>query len=133
MRGQSVDLHTLKRTDPMTYRIIGAAIEVHKALGPQLLERTYETALCIELELQRFRYERQRQINVAYKGQPVGEFFADKIVESRVVLELKAVANLLPVHNAQMIAYLKMTGFPIGLLINFNVPLLVKGVRRFAN
>lgn len=106
---------------------------MHKALGPQLLERVYETALCIELGLRQIQYERQRQISLTYKGHEIGEFFADVIVENRVVLELKAVASLLPVHEAQLIAYLKMSGLPVGLLINFNEAVLARGVRRFAN
>lgn len=126
-------MRMVARSDPLTFKIIGAAIEVHKALGPQLLERVYETALCIELGLRQLQYERQRQINLTYKGHAIGEFFADVIVENRVVLELKAVASLLPVHEAQLIAYLKMSGLPVGLLINFNEAVLTRGVRRFAN
>ena len=133
MRAQKVDMRMVARSDPLTFKIIGAAIEVHKALGPQLLERVYETALCIELGLRQLQYERQRQINLTYKGHAIGEFFADVIVENRVVLELKAVASLLPVHEAQLIAYLKMSGLPVGLLINFNEAVLTRGVRRFAN
>ena len=133
MRAQKVDMRMVARSDPLTFEIIGAAIEVHKALGPQLLERVYETALCIELGLRQLQYERQRQINLTYKGHAIGEFFADVIVENRVVLELKAVASLLPVHEAQLIAYLKMSGLPVGLLINFNEAVLTRGVRRFAN
>ena len=133
MRAQKVDMRMVARSDPLTFEIIGAAIEVHKALGSQLLERVYETALCIELGLRQLEYERQRQINLTYKGHAIGEFFANVIVENRVVLELKAVASLLPVHEAQLIAYLKMSGLPVGLLINFNEAVLTRGVRRFAN
>ncbi len=133
MRAQKVYMRMVARSDPLTFEIIGAAIEVHKALAPRLLERVYETALCIELGLRQLQYERQRQINLTYKGHAIGEFFADVIVENSVVLELKAVASLLPVHEAQLIAYLKMTGLPVGLLINFKEAVLTRGVRRFAN
>lgn len=116
--------------DPLTYQIIGAGIEVHKVLGPGLLERIYEDALCIEFSERKLQYERQKPINLIYKGHVIGDLVADVIVEERVIVELKAVEKLIPIHTAQLMTYLKLTNLPIGLLINFNVPVLTDGVKR---
>ena len=115
----------------MTYQIIGAAIEVHRFLGPKLLESVYEEALCIELYLRQLCYERQKKIELDYKGFEIGTFFVDIIVENSVVVELKSVASLAPVHEAQLISYLKLTGLRRGLLINFSVATLKEGIKRF--
>lgn len=119
-----------EQQDPLTYQIIGAAIEVHRVLGPGLLERVYEDALCIELEERKIRYERQKNIEINYKGRMIGDLIADVIVENRVIIELKSVETLLPIHTAQLLTYLKLTNLKIGLLINFNVPILKDGVKR---
>ena len=89
-----------EKSDPLTYQIIGAAIEVHRILGPKLLESIYEEALCIELEQRNLRYERQRKIELNYKGHRIGTFFVDIIVKNSVIIELKSVASLAPVHEA---------------------------------
>ena len=92
------------QSDPLTYQIIGAAIEVHRILGPKLLESVYDEALCIELNLRKLSYERQKKIELDYKGYEIGTFFVDIVVENSVIVELKSVANLAPVHEAQLIS-----------------------------
>lgn len=115
----------------VTERIIGAAIEVHRAVGPGLLESVYEECLEREFRLRRMQFERQRRVPVSYKGHPVGvDLRMDFLVEHQVVVELKAVEKLLPVHGAQLLTYLRLTNMPLGLLINFNVPLLRDGIQR---
>ncbi|GAB4497375.1 MAG: GxxExxY protein [Anaerolineales bacterium] len=117
--------------DSLTETIIGAAIEVHRALGPGLLESAYEECLCRELELRGISFERQRSIPLEYKGIHLKYGYRlDLLVDDRVVVEIKAVENLLPIHEAQLITYLKMGGWAVGLLINFNVTMLVQGLRR---
>ncbi|MDE2950883.1 MAG: GxxExxY protein [Chloroflexota bacterium] len=118
------------QSDPLTYQIIGAAIEVHRELGPKLLESIYEEALCIELDLRQLRYERQKKIELNYKGHEIGTFIVDIIVENSVIVELKSVANLAPVHEAQLISYLKLAKLRRGLLINFSVTTLREGIKR---
>lgn len=114
----------------LSYRIIGAALEVHRALGPGLLERVYEDALCIELSDRNIQFERQKHIGVLYKGHDVGNYIADLIVEKRAIIEVKAVSRLAPVHTAQLINYLKICNLRAGLLINFNVLILKEGIKR---
>jgi GxxExxY protein len=117
--------------DPRTAPIIGAAIEVHRALGPGLLESAYEECLCHELHLQGLRFERQVDLPVSYKGLLLScGYKIDLIVEQEVVLELKAVEAILPIHEAQLLTYLKLSGKHVGLLINFNTPILTRGIRR---
>jgi GxxExxY protein len=114
----------------LTQAVIGAAIEVHRELGPGFLEVVYEDALCIELESRGIGFVRQAAVEVLYKGRIVGQGFIDLFVEESLIVELKAVEQLLQIHTAQVISYLKATGLPLGLLINFNVPKLVQGVKR---
>jgi GxxExxY protein len=114
----------------LAHAVIGAAIEVHRTLGPGFLESVYVEALCVELTLHKLAFERQHVINVSYKGHPVGENRLDILVENCLIVELKAVEALEPIHMAQVISYLKATGHALGLLINFNVPVLKNGVRR---
>jgi GxxExxY protein len=118
--------------DSLTHAVIGAAIEVHRVLGPGFLESVYEEALSIELEQQGVPFDRQYAIGVSYKGRVVGEGRLDLLVDHRLVVELKAVEALLPIHTAQVLSYLKATQCQTGLLINFNVPVLKRGVRRLA-
>ena len=115
----------------LTQRIIGCAIEVHRHLGPGLLESIYESALCIELEIAGLAFERQKPVPVTYKGYTLGEHRLDILVEDTVILELKSVERFDPVFEAQILGYLKMTGKPLGLLINFNSRLLKDGIRRY--
>ena len=117
--------------DPRTAPIIGAAIEVHRALGPGLLESAYEQCLCHELHLRRLAFQRQVDLPVSYKGLNLDcGYRIDLIVECEVVLELKAIETILPVHEAQLLTYLKLSGKHVGLLINFNTPVLTRGIRR---
>lgn len=115
----------------LTEKIIGCAIEVHRQLGPGLLESLYESALCIELEQAGLKYSREATIPVVYKNHPIGEHRIDLLVEDLVILEIKSVERHDPVFEAQVLTYLKITGKKIGLLINFNSKLLVEGIKRF--
>jgi GxxExxY protein len=118
----------------LTGRIIGAAIEVHRHLGPGLLESIYSESLQHELDRQGMRFVTEHAARVVYKGIRLRSHCrVDLVVEDRVVVETKCVAALLPLYDAQVIAYLKLTGCPVGLLINFNVPRLVDGVKRLIN
>jgi GxxExxY protein len=115
----------------LTERIIGCAIEVHKHLGPGLLEATYEAALCIELEDAGLRIQRQVTYPVIYKGRTIGDYRIDLIIQDAVVVELKSVERFDPVFEAQVLTYLKVSGKRVGLLINFNSRFLRDGVKRF--
>lgn len=115
----------------LTERIIGLAIEVHRNLGPGLLESTYEAALCIELEAAGLRFRQQVAYPVIYKGRTIGEYRLDLLVEDAVVVEIKSVERYDPVFAAQVLTYLRVTGAKVGLLINFNSRLLKDGVKRF--
>jgi GxxExxY protein len=119
-----------KRLDRLARTVIGAAIEVHRHLGPGYLESLYEEALSIELGLRRIPFERQKPIAVNYKGHAIGEGRVDLIVGDELLVELKAVEALAPIHKAQVLSYLKATEFHLGLLINFNVPVLRSGIQR---
>ncbi len=122
---------TLADLESLTQRIIGCAIEVHRVLGPGLLESIYRDSLVIELQLQHLRVEIDRPVHLDYKGIRLsGTLRLDVVVEGAVVLELKAVEAILPVHSAQVITYLKLTGYPAGLLMNFNLTTLRAGVKR---
>ena len=114
----------------LSYAIVGAAIEVHEHIGPGQLEAVYQRALEIELERRSIRFRAQVPIPMIYKGEPVGQYYADVIVEDAIVLELKAVERLHPVHTAQILSYLKATKHRLGILINFNVPRVVQGMKR---
>ena len=116
----------------LTESIIGCAIEVHRQLGPGLLEGTYESALCIELGDAGLKYQRQPVVPVIYKERVIGEYRLDLIVGDEVVVELKSVERFDPLFEAQLLTYLKVTGKRIGLLINFNSRLLKDGIKRFA-
>ena len=118
--------------DQLTFRIIGAAMAVHSELGPGLLEQTYENALCIELGRRGIQYTQQKRIEVQFRGEVVGEMYADLVIEDKVNVELKSVRELASIHEAQLLAYLKAAGIKTGLLINFNVVSLKSGVRRFS-
>jgi GxxExxY protein len=124
-RSQHIEINQITET------IIGAAIEVHRALGPGLLESAYEECLCRELELRGVPFERQRPLSVEYKGLRLDcGYRLDLLVCGSVVVEIKAVESLLPIHAAQLLTYLKLGGWTVGLLINFNVPVLKRGIRR---
>lgn len=116
--------------DDLARAVIGAAIEVHKLLGPGFLESVYEEALCVELRLRGIPFVRQAPIAVHYKGHPVGENRLDILVGGMLVVELKTVDALAPLHHAQVLSYLKATGNQLGLLINFNAVIIRSGIER---
>ena len=118
----------------LTGEVIGAAIEVHKTLGPGLLESIYQECICIELGLRNIPYERQKEIPIEYKGVNLNHTYRlDIVVPKELIVELKACESLEPIHDAQLLTYLKLSGIKIGLLINFNVPVLKEGIKRLAN
>lgn len=120
--------------DRITEKIIGCAIEVHKGLGPGLLESAYEECLCYELERSGLKFERQVPLPVTYKGVKLDcSYRMDVVVENSVIVEIKAVENLLPVHDAQLLSYLKLYSKKVGLLMNFHVSILKKGLKRTVN
>ena len=124
----------LDELNKISKQVLDAAIEVHKQLGPGLLESVYEYCLCKELELRNIKYSKQVKIPILYKGEPVGtDYIIDILVENELILELKAVELVLPVHNAQLLSYLRLTNKRLGILINFNVPRLVDGWKRVIN
>ena|SRR5579859_4932206 len=120
------------RYSDLSHEIIAACIEVHhRHLGPGLLESAYEQCLCHELGMRRICYVRQVPLPIVYKGMSLDcAYRLDLLVERKVVVEIKAVERLLPIHQAQVITYLKLTGLEVGLLVNFNVPVLKLGLRR---
>ena len=121
----------LLRHDKLTEGIIGAAIEVHRELGPGLMESAYEECLCYELSQRGVAFQRQVPLPVCYKKVKLDcSYRMDLVVENTVVLELKAVETLLPLHEAQLITYLKLSKMPVGLLINFNISVLKDGIIR---
>ena len=127
----------LRGTDELnqlTERIIGACIEVHRHLGPGLLEKIYEQCLVDELELQGLRSQQQVAVPIRYKGRELAQGYRlDLVVEGIVIVEVKAVLSLEPVHQAQALTYLRLSGLPVALLVNFHTPLLRSGLRRFLN
>jgi GxxExxY protein len=116
--------------DRLAHAVIGAAIEVHRVLGPGFLESVYEQAVGVELGLRGISFQRQALAAVNYKGHSIGESRLDLFVDGKLVVELKAVDQLAPVHTAQVMSYLKATGYRLGLLINFNVVQLKDGIKR---
>lgn len=125
---------TVRSLNHVTSAIIGAAIEVHRHLGPGLLESAYEECLCYELSHAGLSFCRQVAIPVQYKGLKLNcDFRVDLIVEDSVIVEIKAIDHLAPIHSAQLLTYLKATNKTLGLLINFNVPVLKQGIKRLVN
>jgi GxxExxY protein len=120
----------LDSINALTEQIIGAAIEVHRHLGPGLLESVYEEALAVELELRGIPFGRQVAVPLAYKGRSLGEYRLDLLVDDAVAVEIKSVERHDPVFEAQLLTYLRLTGKRVGLLINFNTQLLKQGVKR---
>jgi len=125
--GELMDINQL------TGKVIGAAIDVHKSLGPGLLESIYEECLCIEPGLRKIPFERQRELPIEYKGVTLDcKYRLDIVVDERLIVELKTCESLQPIHQAQLLTYLRLTGIKYGLLINFNVPVLKEGIKRLA-
>ena len=122
---------TEAQRDPLTERVIGAAIEVHRSLGPGLLESAYEECLCYELHVAGLTYRRQVDLPVTYKSVRLDcGYRMDLVVEERLVMELKTVEKILPIHEAQLLTYLRLSGIRTGLLVNFNTPALRQGLKR---
>ena len=119
-----------KPIEELAYKVIGCAIEVHRVVGPGYLESVYENALAVELEKQGIVFERQYPVDIEYKGVNVGQGRIDLLVAGIIILELKAVDQLAPIHQAQVISYLKATDLQLGLLINFNTDVLKDGIKR---
>ena len=119
-----------QREDQLAREVIGAAIEVHRELGPGLLESVYEAALVVELTERRIPFVRQAHTQLKYKGQAIGEGRLDLLVDEVLVVELKSVEALMPVHVAQVLSYLRASSCRLGLLINFNVDVLKNGIKR---
>ena len=118
--------------DPLSEKVIGAAIEVHRVLGPGLLESAYEKCLCHELAERHLAFERQVPVPVSYKGIAIEcGYRADLVVERALLVELKAVDKILPIHHAQVLTYLRLSGIRTGLLMNFNTKVLKDGIKRF--
>ena len=123
---------TGREDDPLTRRIIACALQVHRELGPGMLESAYQKCLSIEFAAAGLAFEEQREVNVTYRDATIEDAYRmDFVVENEVVVEIKAIAELLAVHDAQLLSYLRFSGFKKGLLINFNVRLLKHGLRRF--
>jgi GxxExxY protein len=120
-----------EQKDQLTERIIGCAIEVHRVLGPGLLEASYEAALAIEFETAKLRFQQQLIIPVFYKSRPIGDHRLDFLIEDAVILEIKSVERFDPIFEAQVLTYLRLSGKRRALLINFNSRLLKDGVKRF--
>ena len=122
---------TEAQRDPLTERVIGAAIEVHRALGPGLLESAYEVCLAFELSELGLAVERQLDLPVRYKSVTLdGGYRIDLLVERSLIVELKTVGELLPIHEAQLLTYMKLSNIGTGLLLNFHVPTIKQGIRR---
>ena len=123
-----------QRLDSITERIIGAAISVHRELGPGLLESAYEECLCFELSQLKLAFERQVPLPVHYKEVNLDcGYRMDVVVERRVIIEIKAVERIIPVHEAQLLSYLKLASLRVGLLLNFHTPVLKSGLKRIVN
>jgi len=127
-----MSLELPEQKDPLTEKIIGCAIEVHRTLGPGLLQVTYESAMAVELRLAGLIFERQLVVPITYKGQSVGDYRLDLVIEKSVIVEIKSVDRLDSICEAQLLAYLKITGTGRGLLLNFNSRLLKDGIKRLA-
>ena len=119
-----------KDIEELVHKVIGAAIEVHRHLGPGFLESIYEEALCYEMTLQGIKFERQKEIEIKYKDVHIKGQRIDILVDNCLILELKAIDEIAPIHEAQLLSYLKTTGFRIGLIINFKVQQLKLGIKR---
>jgi GxxExxY protein len=118
--------------DKLSNRVIGCAIEVHKQLGPGLLESTYEQCLARELSMANILFQSQAPLPVSYKGTKLDcGYRIDLLIEKQLIVEIKAIAVMLPIHEAQILTYMKLAKIPTGLIINFNVELLKEGIKRF--
>ena len=127
-------MEIIMNMNQLSSKIIGAAIEVHKTLGPGLLESAYEECLCHELSIQGLLLEKQKPLSIDYKGINLNcGYRLDIVVEKAVIIELKSCERIEPIHKAQLLTYLKLSGLKLGLILNFNVPLMRDGIVRIVN
>jgi GxxExxY protein len=127
-------MEVMMNMNQLSSKIIGAAIEVHKTLGPGLLESAYEECLCHELSIQGLLFEKQKPLSIDYKGKKMDcGYRLDIVVEKAVIIELKSCEKIEPIHKAQLLTYLKLSGLNLGLILNFNVPLMRDGIVRIVN
>jgi GxxExxY protein len=127
-------MEPMMNMNQLSSKIIGAAIEVHKTLGPGLLESAYEECLCHELGMQGLLFEKQKPLSIDYKGKKLDcGYRLDIIVEEAVIIELKSCEKIEPIHKAQLLTYLKLSGLNLGLILNFNVSLMRDGIVRIVN
>jgi GxxExxY protein len=127
-------VEVMMNMNQLSSKIIGAAIEVHKTLGPGLLESAYEQCLCHELSIQGLLFEKQKPLSIDYKGQKLDcGYRLDIVVEKAVIIELKSCEKIEPIHKAQLLTYLKLSGLNLGLILNFNVSLMRDGIVRIVN
>ena len=127
-------IKTREEIDRLSNKVIGAAIEVHKVLGPGLLESAYEECLVYELKIAGIEFERQAALPVVYKDIRLDcGYRLDVVIDKAIILELKAVETIMPIHEAQILTYLKLSGLKLGLLLNFNVPFMRNGIKRIVN
>ena len=131
MTGMTIAADLPEETEQLIHQTIGAAIEVHRHLGPGYIELIYERARCHELSLRSIAYEFEKPITVPYKGLQIPGQRLDVVVDNRLILELKTVEAISPIHEAQLLSYLRSTGIRAGLIINFKVSQLKQGIRRF--
>jgi GxxExxY protein len=131
MNHRDAETQSTEERDPLTGAVIGAAIEVHRALGPCLMESTYEEYVCHELQIRGVAHLRQVELPVVYKEIRLDcGYRMDIVIPGRLVVELKTVIEFHPIHEAQLLTYLRLSGIPCGLLLNFNVPVLKEGIKR---
>jgi GxxExxY protein len=127
-------MEVMMNMNQLSSKIIGAAIEVHKTLGPGLLESAYEECLCHELSIQGLLFEKQKPLSINYKGKKLDcGYRLDIVVEKAVIIELKSCEKIEPIHKAQLLTYLKLSGLNLGLILNFNVSLMRDGIVRIVN
>lgn len=130
----NTDKNSKEELDKLTDRIVDAMFAVHKTFGPGLKEKIYESCLCQELEINNIPYKRQVKFPIVYKGRKINSHTVmDLIVDDRVIVELKSVKEFLPIHEAQLLTYLKLTKLKVGYLANFNATLMKDGIKRMVN
>ncbi len=127
-----IDKYTENIINNVSHEVIGSCIDVHKALGPGMLESVYLDLLCFDLELKGIAYDREKELSIHYKGRDFNtKLRADLVVENSLIIELKSVQEMHPIYEAQIMTYMKLTNIEVGLLINFNVPILKDGIHRY--
>jgi len=127
-------IYSMDKLNQISSEVVDAIYSTHKELGAGLLENVYEMCLCIELDNRNIKYRRQVELPIIYKGKKINSTYRiDILIEDSIILELKAVEKLLPIHEAQLLTYLKLSHIKLGFLVNFNVPLVKNGIKRMIN